>query len=577
MLGRGRTPNASLLAAFTGLLCAGLQLGPVVGQGYVLLRDMVFVPREPLTASLLGTTGVPRAVPSDLLVALLSRIVPGDVVQDVILLGIVVLGAWGAGRLLAPSRPAAVAAAALYGWNPYLTEHLLLGQWAILLGYAALPWVAAAAADLRQGRPVAGRRLLLWLAFAAAGGASAELLAAIVALPMLAWPGGTAPARRVLLGIGALAVVALPWAVPALTQPTPAVADRVGAAVFAARPDTPLGSVGSLLTLGGVWNAQAVPPGRSEPIVAVAALLVTIAAAWGLIRLAGGRWDPQTRAGLVAAGLLGFLLAVWGVVPGARDGLTWLTAQLQPADLLRDGQRSLAPFVLLAATGWGAAVGELARRRQRAWLLVVVPGLLLPAAGWAVDGELAAVSWPADWPKAAAVADDLPPGPVLLLPWSAERIYPWNGNRPLTDPANRWLAHRTVGDQRLFVGARHTPQEDPLARRIQPAVAGTGSLLPALRSQGYAGVLVGRDQPGAAAVVARLAGAPRRYVGPGLVVYAVPELHPRAIAHAPLPPVLAADVLSGFVMICALASCVAAKTPRQTGGTVPSRRSLSRP
>src|SRR4029077_3582197 len=41
----------------------------------------------------------------------------------------------------------------------------------------------------------------------------------------------------------------------------PVYAAPAGIAAFAARADTPFGSFGSLLMLGGVWNAQAVPAG----------------------------------------------------------------------------------------------------------------------------------------------------------------------------------------------------------------------------------------------------------------------------------------------------------------------------
>ena len=34
-----------------------------------------------------------------------------------------------------------LAAGVFYSWNPYLAERLVMGQWAMLLGYAGLPWV----------------------------------------------------------------------------------------------------------------------------------------------------------------------------------------------------------------------------------------------------------------------------------------------------------------------------------------------------------------------------------------------------------------------------------------------------
>lgn len=553
-----RRPDASLAAGITGLAAAALQLGPVLGHGYVLLRDMVFTPHIPLDAAVLGVTGVPRAVPSDLLVALLSRAVPADVLEDLLLVAIVAVGAWGAGRLLRPSRVGAVAAAALYGWNPYLTERLLLGQWAVLLGYLSLPWVAAAARDLREGVAGANRRVLLWAAVAAAGGASAELLALLVALPVLAWPGGQRRGRRVAAAAAGFAVLALPWAVPALTQPAGAVPDRVGAVVFAARPDTHLGAVGSLLTLGGVWNAGAVPPGRSLLVVSLLALAVTATAGWGLVRLARAGQGATFR-GLALAGLLGLLIALWGVTPGARAGLLWLAERSQAVDLLRDGQRYLAPFVLVVAVGWGRAVLDLYRCRRRAAALAAVPPLLLPAAGWGIDGALAGVTWPGAWAAAAAATDRLPAGPVLVLPWGLERSFPWNADRPLTEPAPLWLSRRTVSDTRAFVGARHTPQEDPLARRIGPAVLGTGPLVEVLRRQGYAGVLVERDQPGGRAAAQRLAGAHPIVVTPSLGLFAIPRPAAGAVAEAPVPLALTGDGLAGFVIALSGAGAIVSR------------------
>lgn len=546
VLDRLRDPSA--VAALTGVVVALVQLGPTLGHGYVLVRDLVFVPHPPLTAGLLGVDGVPRAVPSDLIVSLLSHVLPGDVVEQLVLLGIIAVGAWGAGRLVRGSLPATVAAAAAYGWNPYLTEHLLLGQWAILLGYTAAPWAVAAALDLRSGESGAGRRLFLWLAVAAAGGVSAELLAALAVVPVVAWPGGPRRLRRTALTLLGLAVLALPWAIPALGQPVSPPADRVGTTLFAAHPDTPLGTVGSLLTLGGVWNRQAVPAGRGDPLVAVVALAMTAVALWGLYRLRG-RLGGAAVAGMGAAAALGLLLALSGTIPGARVLLTDLAAHWQPADLLRDGQRSLAPFVLAVSVGWGQAVGELTALRRRAAVLAAVPALLLPAAAWGVEGALAGVQWPADWPVVAAATARLPPGPVLVLPWGAVRAFPWNGDRPLDDPADRWLPRRVIGDTRLRVGEGATAQEDPLARRISPAVTGRGALGPALAVQGYGGVLVERDVPGAAAAVSRLGGLPIAARTSGLLLLRVPGPSHVRIPAASTPIALVGDGLTAFAVV----------------------------
>ncbi|RFU43614.1 hypothetical protein DZF91_00185, partial [Actinomadura logoneensis] len=165
-------------AALTGLVLGLLALGPGLARGYLLSYDMVAVPRQPLTAMTFGLTGtLPRHVPSDAFVAALSAVVPGDLVQKALLLLVFVLGCAGAAALV-PSRRLVprLAAGACYVWNPYVAERLVLGHWALLLGYAALPWaVAAASAD-------GTRRLVRALVPAAVGGFAAMAVAGLPAL-----------------------------------------------------------------------------------------------------------------------------------------------------------------------------------------------------------------------------------------------------------------------------------------------------------------------------------------------------------------------------------------------------------
>ncbi|MDI9581543.1 MAG: hypothetical protein QM207_12685, partial [Thermobispora sp.] len=171
-----------LLPALLGLALGVLALGPALGPGFVLRYDMVFVPDPPLRAEPGGA--FPRAVPSDQVVALLSAVLPAEAVQKLILLGVFVLAASGAAALVPGGRTGPrLVAAACYAWNAYLAQRLLLGHWALLLGYAGLPWAVRAAA--RGGVP----RLLLALLPAAAGGFKAMLITALAVLPVSALAG----------------------------------------------------------------------------------------------------------------------------------------------------------------------------------------------------------------------------------------------------------------------------------------------------------------------------------------------------------------------------------------------------
>jgi hypothetical protein len=541
-----------VIGATVGLLSAAAQLAPLFGSGYLLVRDMVFVPHLPLSGAVLGRDGVPRAVPSDLVVSLASHVVPGWIVQRVVLVGILVVAGWGAARLLpGDSRVGAAAAAAAYTWNPYVSERLLMGHWALLIGYAVMPHAAVAVMRLRRdGGSGSIAALVGWLGVAAIGGAAAQLLSALVAVPCaLVGPAARRTATTVLT-VGALVIFALPWLVPALLQPTTPPADHVGARSFAVRPDTPFGTLGSVLSLGGIWNAAAVPPGRDSLAVGLAALLVTAVAVGFLVAT---RQRLRALPGLVTGSVLGLALALWGWVPGARRALSWVVADVPGGGLLRDGQKFLAPLAVLLSLGIGVAAAELARRGRRVQVAVVTaaPVALLPGAAYGASGALTPVHWPAEWASTASAVDALPPGPVLDLPWSTYRVYPWDHDRPLLDPSSRWFDRRIVHDDTLRVGSLVTPGEDPMARRIAGIVTGGGPLTAALATRGYAGAVVDTTTPTGTQDVRRFPGARVVARHGRLVVIAVASSHRADVARAPLVPILAGDSAAASALVAA--------------------------
>ncbi len=121
-----RRPRGSAQHAWPALAGLGLGLlaiGPGLAPGFLLSYDMVFVPRMPFSAALIGLTGgPPRAVPSDAAVAVASLLIPADLLQRLILLLIFVLACSGAAALLASGWTAATGPAAACrswpGWRP---------------------------------------------------------------------------------------------------------------------------------------------------------------------------------------------------------------------------------------------------------------------------------------------------------------------------------------------------------------------------------------------------------------------------------------------------------------------------
>lgn len=523
----------------TGVALALLLLGPLLGPGYVLVRDMAFVPRTPLGPQLLGVDGVPRGVPSELVIALLSRVVPTGWLQDVVLVAVVVAGAWGAARL-APtsSRLAAVAAATAYGWSPYLHERLLLGQWALLVGWAVLPWAVRSALAWRDGG--AAWPALGALSVAALGGANALLLVGLAVVVC----------GPVLRTLGALAVLSLPWAVPALLQPSVA-GDPRGVAAFAANADTPFGVLGSLLTGGGVWARDAVPDGRSTGSWIAAGLLLVAATGLPVLHRRLGRR-------LTLAALLGLGLALLGVVPGADAALRWAVVHVPATGLLRDGQKWVAPLLLLVSAALACAV-----ERARSWALLGAVASLaaLPAAAWGEGGLLQVSHYPASWEAVTRQAD----GPVLVLPWSLYRAYPWEHGATVLDPATK-LLRRPVVDDDLPLADGAVRGEDPLAERLDGEASSGQPLLEALRREGVPQVLVERTTAGYDGSVAarQTAGLVLRTRTAELELYDVPGARAQS-ASAPLWPVVLGDVAALVLVVWTLS-----RARRRSPGRSPS-------
>jgi hypothetical protein len=490
---------ARLAPGLAALVAGLLVLGPALGPGFVLRYDMVFVPEPPVTWS---TGGFPRAVPSDLVVALLAHVLPAPAVQKLILVGIFVLAGCGAAALVPGNRVIPrLAAAVFYAWNAYLAQRLLLGQWALLLGFAGLPWAVRAAA---RGGPW---RLALALIPAAVGGFQAMLVSALAVLPVAA-TGSSRRLRAPLEALAVLAVLSLPWAVPASLSH--AVTDPAGVDAFAARADGPFGTLGSLLSLGGIWNAQADVPGQAAWVLAGARLLVAVIAILTFVRLPRTADDagvPYGK-GLLIAASAGLAIALAGAyAPGVLKGMIGLWPGFGP---LRDGQLYIAPLVLVQAVGFGMLVGRFSRpdaagRRAAVFVPavvgVLVPVLVLPTLAWGASGRLAAVEYPDDWRRVQEIVNGDPrPGALISLPWGAHRAFPWNGGRVILDPATKSFARRVIWDDTLLVGLAggrllRVPGEDLLGRRIGVAIgAGGGPLTSILRAAGIRYVLIaGRD------------------------------------------------------------------------------------
>lgn len=455
------------------LVLAVLMLGGALGEGFVLSYDMVWVPDLALRSDFLGLgSGLPRAVPSDLVVALLDEVVPGMVLQKVVLVGTLVVAGAGAWRLV----PGAgwlgpCAASTLYLWNPFVVERLGIGHWPLLMTYAALPWIYLSArgwATGRRGMPA----LVLWMAFASLSPVGG-VIAALFALLCAALPAEAAVRRLGWTGAAAAALNA-PWIVAGVLHGSNALSDPSAVTAFAAQGEGALPPALTLLGLGGIWNAEVVPVSRTEwpgvaALVVVGALSVAGIASWRR------RTSRSDRVALVAAGLLGLLLALAGALVPAVVG--WLVAHVPGAGLVRDGSRFIALLAPLEATLFGLGVARVvAATPSRTWgvmvgtALILSPVSLMPDAALGLSGRLEAVSYPAEYEQAeralSSRLEEGKSGDLLLLPFTPFRVPQWNDQRRTLDPLGRYLPANYLSSDVLVVSGRAIPGEDPRAEQV---------------------------------------------------------------------------------------------------------------
>ncbi|MEZ0580903.1 hypothetical protein [Nocardioides sp. MH1] len=468
--------------------------GPLlVGPGYWLFGDMVFVPEQPWKAAWLGLDGsLPRAVPMDALVSLATHVVPGSWVQRALLVGGFLLGGVGIGRAVRDhpwySRAAAIT---LLLWNPWVYERLLIGQWAILLGYLVLPWVVLAARSLRRDPRRGWAPAAIALVAAAVCSPSSGVMAAVVLVVL-----GLTRDRRSWLVAGAIAILAnLTWLVPAFTAESATVSTDGVFGAFAARAESGAGALASLVSLGGIWKTSILPGARTSTALVLLSCLLTVAAVAGL-RRATREWEGEWRR-LLGLGVGALLLAAAPTVPGGADVLETLAAHLPGVALLRDSHRFLAPLAVvlaIGAAGAATAVREhVDRGREALWgvvgLLVVAPVLLLPVLAWGAGGELDRSTYPGEWTDVAGLLGD-DPGRVVVLPWDGSyRGFGWNHRRAVLDPAPRFFPGEVLVDDSVLLDDRTVPAEDPRTDEVADALA-LEDPAAALRAAGVDWVLV---------------------------------------------------------------------------------------
>lgn len=558
------------------------------GAPMFLLRDMVIPNHPPLTDAALGLgPAAARAVPQDTALWALGYFVDASHWVRFGMVGACLIGGLAAAELarrftrhgsgtssasgaglvpMTPSLASQLIAPTMLLWNPFVVERLLQGQWSLVIAVLLLPAVVLAT---QMGSTV-------WRtsAIAAAGlTPTGALLAGITGIV-------TARNSRDRAWIVATTVaVSSPWLVASLLNPSAAgSSDAAGAAAFAARAEARVGTLGSLLGLGGIWNKQAVPLTREVGFSAIMVLALLVLMGLGFRRA----WHSQERwRGLIITGATAIMLvALAATTPGILM-MGWALEHIPGAGLLRDTQKWIAlavpAYVILAASG-----AEYLARRARGttanigqWLATGVSALIIIAAVPTLPADVAPLRPIPSWEGWSAVSGvvALDDDRVAVLPAGSYRII--NG-RPVLDPATKILPAPVVSSGELIVSGQSVSGEG--ATTVERTLLGGAkrheeleSALQSLRDQGVGWVLV-ENSPGnfgdSADIVAALDPV---YETPDLQLYHVPGViepatQPSQGAYA------AAWTAFGIWTLCLLAGLLAGLLTGVMEALLPRRR-----
>lgn len=423
-----------------GLALVAALLWPLALPGELLLRDMVVVDHPALSLGAFGLGDLAaRNAPQDGVLALAGMVVPASWVARAMLLAAAVAGACGAAAWGA-SGWQRVAAVTVALYNPLVVERLLQGHWSLVIAAWLAPGIAAWGCRGARGK----QWVAMWAASLTPTGA---FVGAAVGVSTSRSPKATAAWSL---------ACALPWLIPALLVPAAARPLAAGAWAFAPRGEGPVGTLGALAGLGGIWNARAVPTSRETWFaLAGVALLVVLAT--------GFRRAPRALRWLAAAGCAGAVVG-W-LAPGV---VGWGLVHIPGAGLVRDSQKLLILALPLLVAAAGRLPGRALAAAATAFALLQVPDA--PAAVAALR--------PAPAPSIAAsdrTGDVLiagggtltttERGQVVVDPRSKQRSSVESGEltvdgRAVDPPSPRWLAaqaawqRRDLGElRRLGVGS----------------------------------------------------------------------------------------------------------------------------
>jgi hypothetical protein len=458
---------------------------PLVLPGYVLTLDMVFVPHPPLPDT------VTASYPFHAAIHFLSYVIPGDVLQKIILLSIIVGSGIGAHRLVEylwtndatqhlASRLAPYAGGILYVINPYVYGRFMAGQYAVLLGYALLPFFVLALLRF-IGNPSIRRTLVVaaWavaISIVSVHTVGLLIIMTIVASAVAIWQRrhDKQPLRDLFsyatVGVMATLVASSYWLVPAMLG-RGSIAEQ--ASEFTATDRQAFatdGGVFNVLQLQGFWaEAQQLFVLSGDPLPFSGLWQMAL---WGVIIIGVIVAWRLRRSVAVLFGIAGALAVILAVGDSINS---WLAAHVSFFAGYREPHKFVALLALTYAVFFAYGTRAILVRVRSGGVhgavigLVLLPFLVTPTMLWGFNGQLKPVQYPPDWYSVRAQLDQVnPDGKVVFLPWHLYMKFDFSG-RIIASPAEKFFGNNVI--------TSNDPEFAGLAPPFDPVVTPLGNVV----------------------------------------------------------------------------------------------------
>lgn len=439
---------------------------PLLLPGYILTLDLVFTPTFAWPQELTN------AFPLQALLWILHFVLPGDVIEKIILFLILLLSGVGMHTLLRQVsskerddswRMAAYFAGIFYMINPFTYSRFMAGQWMVLLGYALLPFFFSALLRLIAIPSLRSMTKVIVWAFTIIS-ISLHHVGILFLLGMLTVIVGLVKyrhralhVRRLLLySVGsALGVLLLSsfWVIPALLGQGSINAaiesfDQTDYAAFATNGHGALGAVGEVVRLQGFWAEDQLLyalPQSLIPLWGVIFLLLWVIIVIGAIKA----WHRHRTLVILALGsiILGILIAVTPIVSWVSHIIPFASGYREPhkfVNLVVLGYAILGALGVVHIARWAAEKFD-----EIGYQLAVIVCLLLPLAVtptmlWGFAGQLSPRSYPSEWYQMNETLKVTAKGErVLFLPWHQYMQYDFS-NRIIANPAGKFFETEVI-------------------------------------------------------------------------------------------------------------------------------------